>query len=124
MKRATDHPTRVGGDPLSEDSRALDHLARRAAGESEQKDTVGCDARAQQPGHARAQRRGLARARPGEDQKRVARVRGGRTLLDVELVEPGAAVALIEHVFGTLGHSPDGEQQARSSCADAERRAR
>jgi hypothetical protein len=47
MKRATDHPASLRYDSLGEDTRALDHLARRASSEREQEDPVGRDALSQ-----------------------------------------------------------------------------
>ena len=95
---APDEPARVGGNSLSERARSLDYLPRRAASECEQENPFGRDALGHQPGHASTQRRGLARAGTGEDQKRLARIRGGRTLLDVEFVEKRVGVR-IEHLF-------------------------
>ena len=109
---AADDPARVGGDSLGERACPLDHLPGRTAGEREQEDPFGRDPLGHQPGDARAQRRGLARAGTREDQQRVARVRGSRTLLDVEFVEKRVGVR-IEHLFAHARHDSDDAQAAR-----------
>jgi len=95
---AANDPASVRRDPLSERTRPLDHLPGRTAGECEQENPFGRDPLSHQPRHARAQRRGLAGAGTGKDQKRLAGVRGSRTLLDVQFVEKRMRVA-IEHLF-------------------------
>ncbi len=93
VKRAAHDRARVRRHPLGQRTRALDHLARRAAREREQQDPLGGHALGQQPGDARTQRRRLAGAGAGKDQQRPARVRRGVALLGVEPVEPGRRIS-------------------------------
>ena len=70
---------------------ALQHLARRPAREGEQHDALGRHALRDQPGDARAERGGLARAGAGQDQQGPAGMGGGGALLGIEPREPGTA---------------------------------
>ena len=90
VERPAEHARRRRHEP----ARPLQHLARRPARERQQQDPLRRHALAHQPRDPRAQRRRLARARPGEDQQRPAGVRRGRPLLVVELVEPGPLLDL------------------------------
>src|SRR5262249_43567727 len=68
--------------------------------EREQHDALRRNPLGEQPGHAGAQCRRLARARARQNQKRPARERRGRPLLGVELLEPASWASALEHLFG------------------------
>ncbi len=108
-RAAHDAPAR-GRLALRERARALDQLARRPAREAEQQDALRGHALPQQPGHARAQRRGLAGARARQHEQRAARIARRLALTVVQprqvrrqLLEGGG-----EHVFAKLRQLPDG----------------
>ena len=67
---------------------ALEHLLGRAAGEGQQQDALGVDARGDQVGDAVGERARLAAAGAGDDQQRAVAVRDGLALLGVQLVQP------------------------------------
>jgi hypothetical protein len=98
MERTADHAPRmrraaeVGGG-------AAQHLARRAAGEGDEEESLGGRAPADEPRHARGQRGRLPGARAREDEQRAARVGGRGALLGVEGVEVARGGGF-EHAFG------------------------
>ncbi len=110
MKRATNDPARIGGDPLSQRARPLDHLPGRPPGERQQQDPFRRSALRHQPRRTTAQRRRLPRPGAGENQQRLTRVRRGSPLLDVELVQQQICGGVDEHPFAKLGHPPDDVQ--------------
>ena len=73
------------------------HLARRLVGEGHRQHATRRDlAGLQQPGNARGQHPGLARAGPGQDQRVLGRQRHGRALLGVQVGQQrGVGVVLL-----------------------------
>ena len=82
VKRPAPQPRRVAADQVRD---AVHHLARRLVRERQQEDAVDRDALLEQVRHPIGQRARLARARPGQHQRRPRRGRDRRELLRVEL---------------------------------------
>jgi len=89
MKGPADDPTRVRSHTLGECPCALDHLAGGASGEREQQHPFRGHPFRHQPRCSAAQRRRLSGPGAGEDQQRVAGVRGGGPLVNIQLIEEG-----------------------------------
>ena len=94
VRNGMERPAQYAAGPRrhgNQRARAPQHLARRAAGEREQHDPLRRHALGHQPGHPRAQRRGLAGARAGQDQQRAAGVGGRCALPCIQIFEPRGA---------------------------------
>ena len=82
VERSSPEPRRVAADQLLH---AVHHLAGGLVRERQQQDAVHRDALLEQVGHAVGQRARLARASPGQHQRRPRRCGNSRHLLGVEL---------------------------------------
>ena len=82
VKRAAPKPRRVAADQVLH---TVHHLAGGLVGERQQQDAVDRDALLEQVCHAIGQRARLARARPGQHQRRSRRRGNGGELLGVQL---------------------------------------